>query len=62
MLRERWPASLLIMQDDEIDVEGNMRASGKIKMVDDTKYKYKGKSERGSRNISINKRFSRRKD
>ena len=31
------------MQDDEIDVEGNMRASGKIKMVDDTEYKYKGK-------------------
>jgi hypothetical protein len=32
MLRERRSSTLLIMQDDAIDIEGNMTASGKIKV------------------------------
>jgi hypothetical protein len=43
MLRERRSPTLLIMQDDAIDIEGNMIASGKIKQKIDQVDKDKNK-------------------
>jgi hypothetical protein len=48
VLRERRSPTLLIMQDDAIDIEGNMIASGKMKLKHDQVEKKKTREDCGT--------------
>jgi hypothetical protein len=55
VLRERRSTTLLIMQDDAIDIEGNMIAFGKMKQRLDQVDTYKNKTKEEFDNSNPNR-------